>query len=153
MAENNKNIHDAARKCRGRLDLHIYKDGVEIEHFTANNLIVNTARTAMAHLTGDADEDKKIAYFAVGTSSKEADFSDTEITDAFTKAIDGHEYPDDDPYSVKFNFSLTTEEANGMAITEFGLLCADGSLFARKVRASIGKDTDISLTGVWTIMF
>lgn len=141
------------RKLRGQVDLHIYKNGVEIEHYIDNNLILNGARTAMAHLAGDADPDKKIVRFAIGTASDGPDFDDTAITDAFVKELDSHEYPEDDPYSVRFNFSLTTEEANGMAITEFGLLCEDGTLFARKVRSAIGKEDDISLTGVWTIMF
>lgn len=138
---------------RGVFDLHIYKNGVEIEHFTECNLIVNTARTAMAHLVGDADPDKQITWFGVGTDSNGPDLTDVSLINPFTKPIDSHEYPEDDAYSVRFNFSLSTEEANGMAITEFGLLCSDGSLFARKVRKVISKESDISLTGTWTILF
>jgi hypothetical protein len=45
-------------------------------------------------------------------------------------------------------------EANGKAIMEFGLICTDGTLFARKNRAkAIEKDSDISLEGKWRIIF
>ena len=138
---------------RGVFDLHVYKNGVEIEHFVEHNLIVNTARTAMAHLVGDADPDKQVTWFGVGTDANGPELGDLSLTEPFLKQLDSHEYPEDDAYSVRFNFSLSTEEANGMAITEFGLLCTDGSLFARKVRKVISKESDISLTGTWTILF
>ena len=54
---------------------------------------------------------------------------------------------------VRFNWSLSTAELNGVAITEFGLLCADGTLFSRKQRKPIEKESDLSLTGSWTILF
>jgi hypothetical protein len=37
---------------------------------------------------------------------------------------------------------------------EFGLLCADGTLFARRTRTKpINKESDISLSGSWTIIY
>lgn len=144
---------DQTSRCRGVFDLHIYRNGEEIEHFVEHNLIVNPARTAMAHLAGDADPDKQIVSFGVGVATDEPQLTDEALTEPFVKKLDSHEYPEDEPYNVQFNFSLSTEEANGMDITEFGLLCADGSLFAHKVRKMIGKDSDISLSGSWTILF
>jgi hypothetical protein len=45
-------------------------------------------------------------------------------------------------------------EANGMAIREFGLLTANGTLFARRIRANpIYKESDISIEGEWIIIF
>ena len=53
---------------------------------------------------------------------------------------------------VKFNFTIGTNVANGMAIREFGLFFADGTIFSRRVRASaIGKESDIEITGYWEI--
>ena len=141
------------RQCRGVFDLHIFKNGVEIEHFVEHNLIVNSARTAMAHLVGSADATKKITQFGIGTDNTEPDLANTSLTNVFQKDIDSVVYPEDDEYNVQFNFSLSVDEGNDMEITEFGLMCADGSLFARKVRKAISKDSDISLTGSWTIMF
>ena len=34
-----------------------------------------------------------------------------------------------------------------------GLICADGTLFSRKQRKPIEKESDLSLTGSWTILF
>ena len=41
-----------------------------------------------------------------------------------------------------------------MAILEFGLLTGGDVLYARKVReAALNKDSDISISGSWTITF
>lgn len=156
MNDNNISVkvEDAPEhKCRGRFDLHIFKNGVEIEHFVEHNLIVNSARTAMAHLVGSADSTKKITQFGIGTDGTEPELVNTGLTNLFKKNIDSVVYPEDDEYNVQFNFSLSVDEGNDMEITEFGLMCADDTLFARKVRKAISKDSDISLTGSWTIMF
>ena len=55
---------------------------------------------------------------------------------------------------MAFSFSLSPAEANGKAISEFGLFTVSGLLFARKVRAApLYKEADISLAGTWTITF
>ncbi len=54
---------------------------------------------------------------------------------------------------MTFAFTLNTGEANGKTIQEFGLLCSDGTLFARKTRGGIVKADDISIAGTWTIKF
>lgn len=48
---------------------------------------------------------------------------------------------------------LERERKRGLNIRELGLLCADGTLFARKVRGLIEKTSDLSITGSWTIIF
>jgi hypothetical protein len=51
-----------------------------------------------------------------------------------------------------FPFGCSTSQANGVAISEFGLLTAGGVLFARKTRpAPIYKTSAISFQGTWTI--
>ncbi|MNC78397.1 hypothetical protein D3C75_1305980 [compost metagenome] len=54
---------------------------------------------------------------------------------------------------MRFAFTLGESEANGLNIRELGLLCADETLFARKVRGLIEKTSDLSITGSWTIIF
>jgi hypothetical protein len=46
---------------------------------------------------------------------------------------------------VTISWELLTSEDNGQAIMEFGLVCADNTLFSRRVRANpIYKEADIS---------
>ena len=40
-----------------------------------------------------------------------------------------------------------------MNIVEYGLLCDDDSLFARKTREAIYKANDIAVDGEWSIIF
>jgi hypothetical protein len=49
---------------------------------------------------------------------------------------------------------LETDEDNGQAIMELGLMCADDALFSRRVRTNpIHKADDISIEGHWIISF
>jgi len=55
---------------------------------------------------------------------------------------------------IQTNWILNTDENNGTAIMEFGLLSADGTLLCRKVRTKpINKEADISIEGSWTWIF
>ena len=164
MSGGNVKIVDKTRKPRGVFKLRMYRhvNGKRrlIEVFEDKNLIVDLARITMAHLVaGEVTHEvsgvvkgRHITTMGFGTDGTEPEEPDTMLTDAFTKALDGFEYPVDG--RVQFNWSLGTGEANGKAIREFGLFCADGSLFARRVREMpINKEDDISLEGTWTIIF
>jgi hypothetical protein len=137
---------------KGTLRYRVFKNGVPIETFEASNLIVNGARLQMAHLiAGDAAQ-RSINRISVGTNGSAPAVTDTEITGAFTKAVDGFTYPANG--QVQVNWKLLVSEANGMAIREFGLLTANGTLFARRIRANpIYKESDISIEGEWIIIF
>jgi hypothetical protein len=77
---------------------------------------------------------------------------DTALTSPYVKNLAGAAYPQEG--QVSFSWNLTTSEANGKAIMEFGLLTADGKLFCRRTRTTpINKESDISLEGTWTIIF
>jgi hypothetical protein len=137
---------------RGRLCYTVFKNGVPVEKFEDNNLIVNGARLQMAHLIAGDVEDRSIASIAVGTEGTTPDVEDTEITDAFIKSVDGFEYPANG--QVQINWKLLVSEANGKAIREFGLLTTNGTLFARRIRTNpIYKESDISIEGEWIIIF
>jgi uncharacterized protein YdhG (YjbR/CyaY superfamily) len=79
---------------------------------------------------------------------------DTQLTNAYDRDISGYSFPASN--EVRFDWELPVDEDNGKAIVEFGLLTADGTLFARKVRKGglpIYKESDISIEGTWTIIF
>lgn len=137
---------------RGIFDARIYRSGKLIERIHDDNLIVNGARFQMAHLIAGEFTNRNVSKIAFGTSKVEPDPADTVITNQFAKAIKGFSYPEDG--RVQFDWELLISENNGMAILEFGLLTADGMLFARKTRTNpIYKESDISLEGHWTIIF
>jgi hypothetical protein len=124
-----------------------------IEDFNDKNLIVNMAREQMAHLiAGDTVTNRRVARISFGVNGTGADVLDEAILNPFTKDVDGYEFPV--RTQVRFNWLLSTSEANGMAIREFGLFMANNALFARRVRNTpLNKESDISLEGSWTIIF
>ena len=137
---------------RGTFGMKVFKSGKLIEEIQDENLIVNIARNQMAHLVAGEVENRNVAKIAFGTSNTEPVATDTTITDQWAKVIAGHSYPESG--KVQFDWELLTTENNGMAILEFGLLTADGQLFARKIRTNpIHKASDISIEGHWTLIF
>jgi len=136
---------------RGALDITVRRQGVIIERIAMPNMILEAARTAMAALIAGDGAGKHIAEIGVGTNGDGPAPGDTGLTGAFTKPVSGFAYPA--AGEVRFDWRLETTEANGLSIREFGLITADGTLFARKTRAAIEKADDISLDGSWTIIF
>jgi hypothetical protein len=136
----------------GTIRYTVFKNGVPVERFEDSNLIVNGARVQMAHLIAGDVGQRSINGISVGTNGDIPAVTDTEITGAFTKAVDGFAYPANG--QVQVNWKLLVSEANGMAIREFGLLTGNGTLFARRIRANpIYKESDISIEGEWIIIF
>ena len=137
---------------RGIFGMKVYRSGILIEKYEEHNLIVDTARFQMACLVvGDIDG-RHVAQIAFGTNGTEPVVADTVITNPFIKPLSDYSFPESG--TVRFDWDLSVEENNGMAIGEFGLLTADGTLFARKSRAHpIYKESDISIEGQWTIKF
>ncbi len=133
------------------LDVICAKTGQVLEHYEDNNLIVNGGRTAVMLLLGAGDTTKQLTQISVGTNGTAPVGTDNAITGAFTKDLGTVTYPTIS--SVKFDFQIGAGDANGIGIKEFGLVTADGTLFARKVRALINKNSDIILNGAWTVTF
>lgn len=144
--------HDKANPLRGHFSLRVLdREGLVIESFEDPNMIVDLARVAMAHLVGEGEGLKVITRFGVGVGAQTASPGDTELTEAYVNDILAHDYPDKG--TVRFSWRLGYDEANGKSITEFGLYCADGTLFSRKVRSPIYKASDIAFEGEWSIIF
>jgi hypothetical protein len=145
-------IVDSNKPLKGIFELKVFKNGRVIEHAREENLIVDGARVQMAHLIAGETANRQIVKIAFGTSGVAPTVNDTAITNPFKKALSGFTYPE--AGQVKFSWNLTTAEDNGQAILEFGLLCADETLFARRTRAKpVNKESDISMQGNWTIVF
>ncbi|TXF11942.1 hypothetical protein [Pelomicrobium methylotrophicum] len=135
----------------GEFTLAIYRRGLLVAEVAEPNLIVNGAKDQLARLVGGAGTGRHITHIGFGVGTAAAAPGNTDLASAFWKPVTSVSYPATG--QVAFAWSLSTAEANGLAITEFGLRCADGTLFARKVRAPIHKSDDLSLTGVWTLIF
>jgi hypothetical protein len=137
---------------RGIFSMRVFKNGNLIEEYTDHNLIVNGARIYAAHLFGGDTSGRSVGKIAFGTNGTLPTDTDNSITNPYIKAVDGYQYPD--MGQLQTNWSLSIAEDNGQAIMEFGLLAADGTLLARKVRNNpIHKESDISIEGHWTIVF
>jgi len=136
---------------RGCFNMRVFRRGKLIEEYQERNMIVSGARTAVAmHLMGNC-EGGHIAKIAFGTGGNVPTPDDSAITSPFIKPLLSASLLT--PTQVEFKWSLFKDEANGMKIIEFGLLCENETLFARKVRTeAIPKDSDISLEGEWIIL-
>jgi hypothetical protein len=152
VVEARLDVYDKYRPLKGIFEVKVIKNGKVIEHTIEENLIVDGARVQMAHLIAGEGTNRETAKIAFGTSGVAPTVNDTTITNPFEKAISGHSYPE--AGQVKFDWNLTTAEDNGQAILEFGLVCADNTLFARRTRTNpIYKEADIALQGSWTIIY
>ncbi|MDR1903755.1 MAG: hypothetical protein LBQ88_15920 [Treponema sp.] len=147
-------IDDHSRQIQGILKYTVFRNGIPVEDVEEHNLIVTVGRTQMARLLAGELTGRNITKISFGTNGTTPALADTMITNPYTKNINGFSYPA--AGQVQFNWNLTTAEANGKAILEFGLICADTTLFSRRIRESgkpINKESDISLEGQWTIIF
>jgi hypothetical protein len=139
---------------RGFFNLWVYRNGILIEEIHDHNRIVNGARRHAARLFAGDVEGMSIAGIAFGTNGTAPADTDTTITGTFEKAVSGFDYPENG--RVRAAWELLVTENNGMAIMEFGLIAADGTLLARIVRdpgKPLHKESDISLEGFWGFEF
>lgn len=140
---------DDGLTLRGELEVAVVRNGLLVDWWQDKNLIVNGAREMLAQLIAGDGDGKAVTHIGFGTSGDAASPDDTALTGGYWRALSGHSYPE--PGKVRFSFVLSTTEANGMTIREFGLRTSDGTLFSRKARGAIEKNDDISLEGTWTI--
>jgi hypothetical protein len=136
----------------GLFTLKTYRRGVLVDVYEDKNLVVDNYKQVQARLLGGSSG-YAVTQFGVGTSATAPAAGNTALTGQFIKALDAAAtYPATN--QVSFAFSLAASEANGMAISEFGLFTAGNLLFARKTRSSpLNKDSDLSFTGTWVITY
>jgi hypothetical protein len=137
---------------RGHFNLQVYRKGKLAEKHEDRNMITNAAHGVMARLLAGNFTDRNISKIAFGTSGNVPAPGNTEIQNPFVKPLGTVSFPSDN--AVQFSWLLLETEANGLAIREFGLLCENDTLFARRNRAEpINKNSDIALEGQWIIEF
>lgn len=139
-----------ANKIKGIFSLKVFKGEELIEDYTENNLVVATGRSKVAAMIGGEVTDKFVSSVEVGTNGTAPSSSDTAITAPFSVPV-SVSYPA--PGEVQFDWVLGSTQNNGVTIAEYGLVCEDGTLFARKTRATIAKDSSIRLEGTWKVIF
>jgi hypothetical protein len=142
------------KPMKGILKYKVFKNGALIETIEEENLIVNGAREQLAKLIAGNFPGRNITKIALGVSNVAPSVNDGTLTNAYEKNIDGYSFPA--MGQTQFDWSLTTSEANGKAILEFGLITEDGTLFSRRIRENgkpINKENDISIIGQWIIIF
>lgn len=120
-----------------------------IEDYIDKNLIVTVGKEKITKLLANDGSNHYISSIAVGTNQTTPTIADTSITDSFIKNITSYSFPSQQ--SVSFSWVLELTEANGKSIGEYGLICQDSTLFARKTRGVVAKESDILIEGNWTI--
>lgn len=146
-------FNEQIRRPTGDFHLEVFRRGELIDVYDDHNLVVDASKQQLARLIGGDVTSRSITTIGFGTGNSAPAVGNTSLTAGyFSKALGAVTYPATN--AVQFAFSLGTSEGNGLSIVEFGLFCANGTLFARKTRGGIiVKDTDLSLTGSWRINF
>jgi len=138
-------------KVSGRLHLSVYEQGRLIEQIEGGNRVVGNSKLILSRLAF-GDQAWAINQIGFGVNGEVTADSDFALTAAYVKAITSVTYPSQ--RSIAFNFSLDAGEAVGKPISEMGLLSANGTLFARKTRASpLVKTAVMAFSGSWIITF
>lgn len=137
-------------KITGVFGVKVIKNGVVIDVYEANNLVVANGRAQVAAMIGGPTTNKYVDQIAFGTNATAPASGDSAITAPFPVSVTTS-YPS--PGVVQFDWVLDANDDNGVTIAEAGLLCHDGSLFARKTMPAIAKDNTIRLEGYWKIIF
>jgi len=135
---------------RGRLSLLVCQRGRIIERWSDSNVLTLAGKAMAARLLAGAEGAQPVTHVGVGISGAQATPDDVALTDPFVKPLSGASFPA--PRQVRFHFTVDSGEAVGMNIAEFGLLHADGTLWARRARTPITKEADMALFGEWDIL-
>lgn len=143
-------FQDSTKPCRGDFHLAVYKDGKIIDRVDDHNLVVDAGRIRLAELAAGKSS-ACITKIGVGSGSTAEAADDTELEGQqlfpLTSAtVDGRD--------ARFDFLIDNSQANGLKIHEFGLFCADGTMFSHRVRTGlIEKEDDIQIKGYWILHF
>jgi hypothetical protein len=111
----------------------------------------NALKTILAQQLASPSSQNAITKVGFGEGSATPTPNDTALTNAYIKSIDAATVINGS--SVRFDYSLGFNEANGKNIREVGLFTTSGVLVAREVRNLIEKDSDTSLSGSITVLF
>jgi hypothetical protein len=147
-----------------------YKTLEIVQEVDGQNLVVNGGRNAIAHLTaGDNVVNKAISQMTFGDGTTPPAVTDTTLSGSTIITVNNlvsggvttHWEPPTFPAStpptqVQFVAFVGQDDGNGSGsqnYTEAGLLCADGTLAARKVFGLLTKTSDLIVQSTWTFTF
>lgn len=139
-------------KVTGRLHLRVWRAGLLVLDWADANVVTDVGRSMLTRLLVADAGAAALAHIGVGSSSNPAAPSDTELADAFSRAITSCSFAT--PMHVVITWAIEQAEAVGLDIQEFGLLDALGvTLFARRVKAIGIKTAGMRIEGTWTLSF
>jgi len=133
------------------------EEGIDV----GSNLFVDNGRQLIAYAFGFRSpiQDYVCSKFGVGTGTVAAKVTDVALQSPVTLAS-GQTLANVDTidfltaFVVRVAFTLGLSDANGYAVTEFGLFSGNNTLLARKVRSvAINKTSDFSPTITWRLRF
>ena len=144
-------------KCRGEFHVEVRRNGKIIDEYADHNLVVDGGRVRLAELAAGLSQ-KHITQIGIGEGLAPEDETDTELVNQVLFPITRASVTERD---ARFEFTIGEEQANGMSVSEFGLFCADDTMFSHRVRlneetgkvAAIDKMSDIEITGYWILHF
>ncbi|MBR1728036.1 MAG: hypothetical protein IJ728_00700 [Selenomonadaceae bacterium] len=153
-------FEDDTKKITGEFHLAIYKASKLINEYNDHNLVVNDGRRRLAQLAAGLSN-SAIKYLGVGSGSDEESPTDFCLQEQVLIPLTTATVNDRD---ARFDFIVDRQHANNLTIREFGLFCADGTMFSHRVRfkelsdgarkvLQIDKEDDIVINGYWIIHF
>lgn len=156
-------IRERVTNLNGRLAIKVYRSGRLYVAENIHNLIVTQGRNNLAKLLA-GQTGMHVTHVGIGTGTDAAVSTDTALTGVVKVAVsevkvgsglmDSNGGVFDDPRTVQFHFRIGVDTGVGMSIGEYGLYCADGTLFSHIVRASAFNKTAIdAIEGYWQIQF
>lgn len=143
-------LTESFNEITGRLSIRVIdREGNIVLDDTGQNMIVASGYKAAAEAVSGV-EGAVITKIGVGTNGTPPTVKDTTLANPFITDIRSVEYPTDNV--VRFNFTIPYfSPANGMNISEYGLMTKDGRLFARRVREGVAKTPFLMILGEWEI--
>jgi len=130
----------------GWCEVRVHRGDLLVQIESGPNLIVDAIGVVLAQALVGA---VMLDTVGVGTNGAVPDPADTALTEAYTRAIDSHSFPE--PGKITFEWTIHESEANGKTLREIGLL-AGATLCARKVFTTpVDKEDDVKVTGSWTL--
>ena len=144
-------FQDTVEPCKGEFHIDVLKNGRIVKTISDHNMVVDVGRIRLAELAAGTKANQHITQIGLGSGSETEDASDISLTNQTLLPLSGVTVTGRD---VRFDFFVDTDQANGLQVLEFGLFCADNTMFSHRVRSGvIEKENDIQLKGYWILHF
>ena len=141
---------DMAKPCKGEFHIDVFKDGRCVDSYGDHNLVVESGRIRLAELAAGKSS-AYITQIGIGEGSTTEKDTDTALENQMLFPLNDASVTDRD---ARVDFSIDNTQGNGLKIHEFGLFCADGTMFSHRVRkGAIEKENDITIKGYWILHF